>query len=621
MPNLDLTYIPEDRTQAFENHSAGYLISLAGPGTGKTTSLLHRTQALTARGVQQNSICYLTFIKEISNAFIQDYIEKFGQASYDTNHPRISTLHSFACRLLRHQGYRINYDGELYFANTADTESDDSITVLNDLLPFIATPECHTPAQLRTHIKSIKTAWRDTVDPATIPAPIPVILSQALNLFKAFRLVDWDQTIPLSHALATNLQQLPDWIEEIEHYYIDEYQDLNKAEQALISFLAQSATSIVIVGDNDQSLYSGRGGSPDGLRNLFANLAHDQVSLIRCFRCRESIVDAANTFQRAMHAVPRNMIPVKDNGQILTHNFKSSKAELAFLVEFLRDCIANLPASPHSKDGIVCLFPSWKVLDSYFEKLSPLIPCIKRKTGPHLNRIWLERILRLICAPNQRFLQRLLLNYFHEIKPRHKHLIVQRVVQRNISVVEAIESLLEDGGLKAQSAVQAQEFCLLIEHLAGNNPEIIAPYLVAKLGLDLQLVTTQLTTFIDSIAEPEKDNIIIECCDSLLPDSKHPEEDPSSVLFLTIHSSKGLTKKNVVMPGLEAAWLPGSANGADLDERRRLFYVALTRATDRVLITYPLTRGRKDSLNFETPGRGRPSPFIAEAGLCDTYQP
>jgi len=77
MANLDLTYGPNDRTKAFEDHETGYLISLAGPGTGKSLSLLKRIEALTAKGVLQDTICYLTFIKEISNAFIQDYIEKF----------------------------------------------------------------------------------------------------------------------------------------------------------------------------------------------------------------------------------------------------------------------------------------------------------------------------------------------------------------------------------------------------------------------------------------------------------------------------------------------------------------------------------------------------------------
>jgi DNA helicase-2/ATP-dependent DNA helicase PcrA len=77
-----------------------------------------------------------------------------------------------------------------------------------------------------------------------------------------------------------------------------------------------------------------------------------------------------------------------------------------------------------------------------------------------------------------------------------------------------------------------------------------------------------------------------------------------------MHSSKGLTKHTVVMPGLEDAWLPGNAADEALQERMRLFYVALTRATDRVLITYPQTRSPGDPLNFPFPGRGEVSRFV-----------
>lgn len=619
MANLDLTYNPDERSCAFENHTTGFLISLAGPGTGKTYSLLKRTEALTARGVTQDSICYLTFIKEISNAFVQDYIEKFGKDSYEVHKPRISTLHSFACRLLRHQGFQIGYDGELYFANTAECDSDAADTLLTDLIPFVNRPDCRTLAQLRKKINSIKTAWRDTVNPVTLAAPIPSILPHAENLFRAFRVVDWDQTIPLAYALAQSLQTLPNWITDIKHYFIDEYQDFNKAEQSLISFLADHATSIVIVGDDDQSLYSRRGGSPDGLRNLYANPTHDQVSLVNCYRCREAIVASANTFQRSMHANPRPMLPTKDDGQILAYRFKSSKAELEYLIVFLKDCITHMPAIPGPKDGTICLFPSWRVLDSYFERLSPHVPCSKRKTDILPNRLWLERVLHLVCIPNQRFLERLLLNQYNQVKPRHRQLIVQTVVQRDISVVDAIQSLITDGVLSGQAALQSREFCQLIQDLSSQNVDSIAQYISSKLGIDIHTAKAHLEELLRKLDEPEKEDLIAVYCDLLLPEFACPAEDPRSILFLTMHGSKGLTKKNVVIPGLEAAWLPGTSQGADLEEKRRLFYVAITRATDRVLITFPRNRGLKDSLNFPMLGRGTRSPFIVKAGLNDTY--
>jgi superfamily I DNA/RNA helicase len=148
MTNLERQYDSDHRTEAFERHERGILVCLAGPGTGKTYSLLARSAALGAGGRDPDSICYLTFIREISNAFIDDYIDRFGEEAYNTSAPRISTLHSFACRVLRNQGFRIGYDGELYFANLAD--SDDASTVfLSDLLAMRSIDGVKTIPQLR----------------------------------------------------------------------------------------------------------------------------------------------------------------------------------------------------------------------------------------------------------------------------------------------------------------------------------------------------------------------------------------------------------------------------------------------------------------------------------------
>ncbi len=160
MANLDEVYAVDDRTAAFEKHEHGVLVCLAGPGTGKTYSLLERTAALTAQKIEPDSICYLTFIKEISNAFVADYVEKFGLDSYETSAPRISTLHSFACRLIRNQGFRIGYEGELYFTNVADSGEIAGQTFLSDLFGIINHNYCPSVARLRDQLDSIKGAGR-----------------------------------------------------------------------------------------------------------------------------------------------------------------------------------------------------------------------------------------------------------------------------------------------------------------------------------------------------------------------------------------------------------------------------------------------------------------------------
>jgi DNA helicase II / ATP-dependent DNA helicase PcrA len=342
MANLDEVYDIDDRAAAFGNHENGILVSLAGPGTGKTYSLLKRIEALMQRGEEAESICYFTFIKEISGAFSADYIEKFGLESYEANKPRISTLHSFACRLIRNQGFRIGYDGELHFMSITDSGDGGSEVYLNDLLPLVATHNLHTAPQLRERLEQIKVAWRDSVDPSSLEEAVTSALPICLELLRSYRLVDWDQTIPIAHDLLSRSQERPIWISQLKHFLVDEYQDFNRAEQRFIAALSTTTKSLVIVGDDDQSLYSRRGGSPNGLREIFLSEEHDRVSLLRCHRCKSRIVTAANNFLTTMKPDPRPLLPLKDGGEILCFPFKSTKAEIAYLAKFLSRAVPDL---------------------------------------------------------------------------------------------------------------------------------------------------------------------------------------------------------------------------------------------------------------------------------------
>lgn len=620
MANLDEIYDVDDRTVAFENHESGVLVSLAGPGTGKTYSLIKRIEALTTRGERLDSICYLTFIKEISNAFIADYADTFGLESYEANKPTISTLHSFACRLIRNQGFRIGYDGGLYFMNMTDSDDGGSEVFLQDLLSLVATGELRTRPQLRGIVDQIKVAWRNCTDPTSLEEPIPPVLLIALSLLRVYRLIDWDQTIPVAHNIFCALPEQPAWISQIEHFLVDEYQDFNRAEQAFIAALSATAKSMIIVGDDDQSLYSRRGGSPDGLRELYSSEECDRVSLLRCRRCKSRIVKAANTFMTAVWPDPRPLLVEKDGGEILCFCLKSTKAEIAYLAAFLSKCIDGLPENPRPKDGIVCLFPSRRILEFYFDHLSPQVPCSKKKSTPHPLRLWLQRALELVCRPRQRFLERLVLEGYSAIKPRHKKVMVNLMLQRDISPADALGILIADGVLTGPAASDASAFCEFCHALAGQHPALIAEQLAGPLSIDAHQLCQYLESFLQCLGEPDQEEAISRLCDELIPESAQPPKDPRTILFLTMHGSKGLTKNTVVMPGLEEACLPGNAKDSDLEEKRRLFYVALTRATDRVLITYPRRRARGDPEVYDTPGRGEACSLVGKCGVACLYR-
>jgi len=616
MSNLDEMYDIDHRVDAIANYQDGILVCLAGPGTGKTYSFLRRIEKLTnERHVNVDKICYFTFIREIIKAFAADYREDQESEADETPSPRISTLHSFACRVIRNQGSRLGFDGSLYFTNVAERKDPRSKVFLEDLLPLVRNESVRTVPQLRNVLKKVKKAWRDNTDPESCEGSVPTVLPKCLALSQAYRLIDWDLAVPLAHTLFQNLEELPRWIANIEHFLVDEYQDFNRAEQAFIASLATTVNSMVIVGDGDQSLYSGRGGSPDGLRELYHSVDADQITLVRCHRCKSSILDVANTFLTVMHPDPRLMCSRYDGGKIVCYCFTSRQAEIAYLAEFLNGCISTLPEEPKPKDGIVCLFPNWRSLKSYMALLESEVPCISRKTQYPPKRAWLERALELASNHGQRFVERLFLEDFSDIKPRHKQAMVKLVLEKDLSPVEALDELVSSGVFPGTVASAARGFCDLCRTFSSQDASLIADKLAEYMGIETPELREQIDTFIQQLDEPNQEDRINTLCETIIPESALTPEDPRAVLFLTMHGSKGLTKKTVVMPGLEDAWLPGNVPESDLDEKKRLFYVALTRATDQVLITYPQTRSRGDPLNYETLGRGEVSRFVVQSDI------
>lgn len=622
MANLDDLYGVDGRVAAFENHSCGLLVSLAGPGTGKTFALLRRINHLiSTQQVAPQEICYLTFIKEISRAFLSDYQQEFGAPGKDSLTPKICTLHSLACRILRNLGFTIGLDGPLHFANIAKSDEFASRVFLNDLLPLVSQHYYPiTRFDLNTLLEKVKKAWRTNSEPSLLPSPIPSILASALELARFYRLVDWDQAVPLAQKLYRDPANRQPWLTEIHHALIDEYQDFNQAEQAFIATLLTDVMSMVVVGDDNQSIFSSRGASPTGIADLFQSNNVDQVSLCCCRRSKKAILDASNNFLSFMRADARPLLPCSPGGEIYSYRFKSTKAELAFLSNFLSQAVSALPDNPRPRDGIVCLFPTNKALTFYYDNLKTSIPSTTRNPKAHQERVRLSRFMRLIANPNQRFEERLILEFFPSIKPRHKKVMVHRILQHDISPSQALADIVNSSQLTPSSARSAVIiFVQLCQDLSSQDPDRIAHALAQYLPVDSVLARERIMQFIENRLTADQDEAIDAICDELLPQYARPPEDPRAVLFLTMHSSKGLTKHTVIMPGLEDAWLPSQDANHDPEEEKRLFYVALTRATDCVLITFPRTRARGDPLNQDKPGRGIASRFVSMSQIRTSY--
>jgi superfamily I DNA/RNA helicase len=354
----------------------------------------------------------------------------------------------------------------------------------------------------------VKQAWRDNIDPQSLPQPAPTILGPALELGRAYRLVDWDQAIVLAHELFLDPQNRQEWVIRLQHYLVDEYQDFNRAEQAFIAAIASTITSMVIVGDDNQSIFSSRGGSPDELKHLFVHPANDQVSLQRCRRCKSVILSAANRYLHWMNPAAAPMHPYQHGGSADCYHFKSSKAEIDFLINYLRVKLVGFPANPSSKEGIVCLFPTRKSLAFYYEAIQQNIPSYTGKTDVHPIRNQLALLLELVCNPYQRFIERLLLELFTAIKPRHKLEMVRLILRHDISPSEAIEQLISSSFLSGASLTEGQSFIEMCNNLSSQDPNLVANTISIFFGRKFDEVVPCVENMLNQLRETDQDDLI-----------------------------------------------------------------------------------------------------------------
>lgn len=624
MANLDHLYSEDRRHQAFVDHQSGTLVALAGPGTGKTYSLVLRISELTEnRSIDGSAICYLTFIRDIARAFKDDLFRKYP-GKMIPQHVTACTLHSLACRLIRNRGHKVELEGHLCIVNLGDKNDPIARIAVSDMWSLLR-QVCGigSPSGTRRHLQAIK-AERQRGQPAASPGSTEALVEGTYQAYsRALRLLDWDEIIPLATCLYSDEDDKPAWIEEFQHMLIDEYQDFNVAEQVFLELISESVASRVIVGDDDQSIYSSRGASPNGIRELVQDPDVNSIGLVLCrLRPPEQIALHANRFLSYMRSNPRLLKAVKPGGMVAIRSFRSAKAEADGLVEYLRGILSQVDETTPPDDGVVCLFPQNKVLDQYrkeFESRGLRCNC-KDSSGLFDEKMWVRILARLAFQRSQPFLERLLLERFGALKPRHKKDVIAALLSGHASVASALNSCEHNQGWKEPALTAIAEYSAFVQAVTSRDATRIAACIDSVLSSGRRCSPEYVDHFLDLATADETmlEDHLDMFVDSIYQDSGQEEgrvEFEPAVELLTIHSSKGLTRRHVILPGLEHYWIPDDAPGDVLEELKRLFFVGITRAAESLLITYPRSRAQGDSLNLRKPGCLALSEFARRLGV------
>lgn len=358
MPITDAQKSVAEQTQNLAVHDRRDQIRLiAGPGTGKSRSIVERVRHLLRNNADPDRIYGVSFTRASSRDLRNRVYKGCTEQGLDGNQVRISTLHSLALRMLKSAGFLSQYPSEPTVMDNWELEN---------VFDAEFSKSCgQTPTRCENIRRDHEAYWSTGAwSPANYIPPNPPITPAeraAFDRFHASRTQLYSCVLPGEMVRkcrdSINAGNI-DPVEElsIAHLIVDEYQDLNPCDQEFIDTLTSRGVITFVAGDDDQSIYSFRFASPDGIRLFLSNYPGAGVhALEHCFRCTPKVLDAAEAVlvvHSPPNRIPKNLtslyehsVPAVD-GEVHRWRFQSGGAESKAIAESCKKLVdAGVPAS------------------------------------------------------------------------------------------------------------------------------------------------------------------------------------------------------------------------------------------------------------------------------------
>ena len=609
----------------------GPVLILAGAGTGKTRVITFRIAHMVARGIAPANILAVTFTNKAAREMRERVTKLVPQKVRSENGkakdgPTISTFHSLCVRILRRHIERLGYK-----SNFVIYDDSEQLNVVKKILSHISSrdekKDAYAVLAMLGRMKNGALKNGAFSDDAALGLAQHV-MSRYESALRACNAVDFDDLLLLTLKL---FREYPEVLEACRQQYryvmVDEYQDTNAAQFDLVHMLTEEHRNLCVVGDDDQSIYGWRGAEIANLLDLEKHYREVKiVKLEQNYRSTNNILQAAN-------AVIRNNLRRRgkqlwshkgDGDKILLQSFESDEEEARAVVEqieydrmihqiawrnqaiLFRTNQQSRPLEMALRQGKV----KYHLIggQSFFDRreIRDFLAYLKVFQNPHDD----ISLLRIANVPARGLsdgtMQRLLAH------SQERHASVYSVMRHT--------DVLESFATKTRESLQG--FCGFIERMraACKNDEKLSLQLWAEKFLDE-------TGYLDELRRSEKDPEAAESrirnlrdltatLDGTPPDYSTPplerlqtfleeitldterqeekETQGDAVTLITMHSCKGLEFPRVFVVGLEDGLLPHSRSTLEgtLDEERRLFYVAITRAQETLRLSYCHSRKR-----------------------------
>ncbi|MDB4614166.1 ATP-dependent helicase [bacterium] len=605
---------------------------MAGPGTGKSFALKRRLTRLLEEGGNPNSILVVTFTRNAA----ADLVQEIAALDVDGCEDIVaSTLHSYCFRLLMKEAV-FEFSGRtprpLISISKAGVLQFEAAPLLEDM----NAPAVFGNKRERTQrIRAFEAQWArlQSDDPGWAVDPVDAEFHEVLTSWLRFHeCMLIGELVPESLNFVRS-NPLSAAVDQFDHVLVDEYQDLNKAEQVLIDHLAGNG-SLGIVGDIDQSIYSFRYAHPDGIEEFSATHADtDDHLLDECRRCPQTVVAIADHVIRRNHPPAAgqrlNPMPGNPNGDVHVVQWNSMQEE----VEGVASLVESLVEEHGYEAGeILILCPRRLIGLAIRENLDEAE--ISAHSYYHDEALYEDEaqeafsLLSLLANPKDRVSLRFLLGCkSHSWLANQYRLVRDHCEESGEHPWDALEQIVA-GDLEL-----------------GRTNEIEARFATIKASIEkltplpVEEVTDALFPEDEKWAEVLREMSILAMddvggCGELLNHLRtkitQPEmpETGEFVRIMSLHKSKGLTSKAVIVCGCIEGLvpfrnddLPAAEKARNLKEQRRLFYVAITRCTQFLAVSSFRRIEAKTAykIGAKTHGRGKvvntvASRFLGELG-------
>jgi len=637
-----LDQLNESQREAVK-YNEGPSLVIAGAGSGKTRVLTYKIAYLVHLGLAPQSILALTF----TNKAAREMKERIAKITGDQTARRLwmGTFHSIFSRILRYEAEHIGYPSNFTIYDASDSKS-----LLKAIIKEMQLDDkVYRIGMIQSRISNAKNAlvtWKayeqsKELMQHDIDSKVPLlreIYKRYQNRCQQAGAMDFDDLL-----LQTNIlfRDHPQVLEKYRSFFlfvlVDEYQDTNFAQHLIVQKLCEQHRRICVVGDDAQSIYSFRGANIDNILQFKNQYPGCRIfKLERNYRSTQNIVNAANSLiHKNKEQIFKNVYSEKEQGSKVRVSSSYSDYEEGYAVAAMINEMRMRKDYDYSEFAILYRTNAQsRILEEALRKRG-----IPYKIYGGLSFYQRKEVkdvisyLRLIVNPHDEEAFKRVINYpSRGIGDTTVNKVISAATENNVSLWTVLNAPIDYAlPINSGTAKKLSDFREMIERFIQENARLSAEEMAAMVVKESGIVST---LFQDRSVEgiSKQENLqellkgIAEFCElrreegveqvsladflseiSLLTDQDNDkDEQANKVTMMTVHAAKGLEFRNVFVVGLEEELFPSSMskdNPRAVEEERRLFYVAITRAEENCVLTYAKSRFRNGQSAMCSPSR------------------